>query len=64
MNNNLKTCPFCGSDNIRSNTNITGPLGEQKYETRVTCLKCDARGPSGTVSNGGIKQWNMRANNE
>ncbi len=40
----LKTCPFCGSGNLKASSRRTRGM-KGHYLTQIFCLKCGARGP-------------------
>lgn len=49
----LASCPFCGSDNVKSG-------GDDKI-VGVWCLNCEASGPNGYLTTNGEFDWNTRA---
>lgn len=50
----LKTCPFCGSDNMST---------EVLNSTVVKCLDCSAEGPISFSVTEAIELWNTRSSN-
>lgn len=59
MENKLKSCPFCKSNNVSPNDFL--------YAIRlwsVHCLSCGAQGPDGHTKQEAIEAWNRRAGKE
>lgn len=50
----LKPCPFCGSD---EDIRVVSEYSEAFY---VYCLTCTSCGPSGATSQEAIEAWNRR----
>lgn len=49
MNENIKPCPFCGSENVKLLKKRTMYYGHTAYTASIRCNRCHARG--GTVIN-------------
>lgn len=62
MGDELKSCPFCGSNNISSGE-IMGKNPEGDFYQQTSCLDCGASGPSSleTPSHDCDEGWNKRA---
>ncbi|MDE9484013.1 Lar family restriction alleviation protein [Xenorhabdus bovienii] len=66
IENELKPCPFCGSNNIK--VDFRAMMHIEEYGVGVTCYNCYTRGP-GTdcfhtdekVKRNAVKAWNRRA---
>ncbi len=54
MSNEMKTCPFCGSDNVEISSN-----GKNEYYG--TCNICMCFSPEATTADDAIERWNNRA---
>lgn len=60
MREEIKSCPFCGSDN-RSIwiQNVHGRLN-MKRGVYLACVRCKAYGPDRENTDKAIQSWNMR----
>ncbi|PHM33312.1 Lar family restriction alleviation protein [Xenorhabdus innexi] len=68
MANELKPCPFCGSDNVGTEHHYD--FADKDYEAWVNCYNCDASGSHacwfddvGEAYTEAIKVWNQRVEN-
>ncbi len=61
----LKPCPFCGSNQLRTPMNVS--IRNSKVEmkpTHVSCMECGADGPPITYVDDVVKAWNKRIDKE
>lgn len=59
MTNELKPCPFCGSDRIALDEEYNEIIKEPMY--RVECWNCGGTGCDTYDKDKAIKAWNQRA---
>lgn len=59
MNEELKPCPFCGSDQVSVSIGETGVGGDFYY---VECEKCAGMCGSSSKQEDAVKAWNKRIN--
>lgn len=55
--NELKPCPFCGSDNIFAHSI---PNYTRNWNWTVRCNNCDYQGPIAASKEEAIEKWNDR----
>ncbi|MBS1014455.1 Lar family restriction alleviation protein [Acetobacter persici] len=56
MSEELKSCPFCGSNHVTSAT-----TAKRSSIHRVGCMECFAFGPERKSTSEAITAWNTRA---
>jgi Lar family restriction alleviation protein len=59
----LKSCPFCGSDDLRKSNNFYFCKKEKQVKEMVTfvqCNNCGADGPTIAYVEDTVKAWNER----
>lgn len=54
----LKSCPFCGRDNV-----MTWHIGHRDLPWMVECMGCMAEGPWAKTEEEAMELWNRRYNN-
>lgn len=59
--NELKSCPFCGCEEIKIST---GNIYKQKISYWCCCLNCNARASYFFDEEEAIEAWNRRVKNE
>ena len=62
METELKSCPFCGDNNLRiiKDFSFAEDLSLKITECLVSCLNCGASGPSIVFVENAIEGWNKR----
>ena len=56
MNDEISTCPRCGSGDVETIHQIA------TVKFYVKCMKCKQEGPKTTTSKAAIEAWNRRVN--
>ena len=60
----LKSCPFCGSEDLTTNARTYIKDGaNSEYTYYVVCLYCGAHGSEERSKRSAIVAWNSRSNN-
>ncbi len=61
MSNEIKPCPFCGSDKSLT-TEMIFPISKKQneFDWYVICNRCSVYGPYTSSEDGAIKKWNQR----
>jgi len=62
MNNKLKSCPFCGSNDVELRDDDTGIVWEHAFQ--VMCWECGVRTLYTQTQEKAVKMWNRRADND
>lgn len=56
----LKSCPFCGSDNVEVESRTVKNLGRNENTFAVVCQDCGARGSVTWGIQSAVYDWNQR----